>query len=265
VRQPLALRGLRFMSHSLLFVFRAVWFTVIFVETALFVLLAARKAYNEYLAFFMFVLFSVLRSFLLLYVMIWHSALFPTIRWLPYVPQLVILIAVVLEVLYLLFHPFETLPSNTVAHFVGATGTIAVFAVAFALSHPGAQPTAWATFATALDQAVSWIVCAIFVLVALFGTYFGIPWRHRVYGIGVGFVVYLCADVVVTTVIAQFRLAPLNPIRLLDMVAFLASCAIWAYYFVVPETARVVPTCEQIEEVRAVVGGFAKLLPSKGE
>jgi hypothetical protein len=251
------------MNHSLLIAFRAVWFTVIGAEIALSVLLSVRKAYKEYPAFYTFILFSTGRSFLLLSTMMWHSALLQQVRWGIYIPQLAILIAVLLEVLHLLFHPFETLPKNTIVHFVGATSTMILFAIGFAVRNPGAQPTAWATFATSMDQAVSWILCAVFMLVALFATYFGIPWRHRVYGIGLGFLVYLCTDVAVTTAITQLRLPPLSLFRLLDMIAFLASCSIWGYYFLARETARIAPTPEQLEQVRGLVEGFSKLLPTK--
>jgi hypothetical protein len=248
---------------TLAHVLQTVWLAVILIETALFMLLLWRKAYHEYPGFFTFVSFSVFRSLLLLCVTFVHPAWFRLVQWAAYVPQLAILVAVVIEVLYLLFHPFRTLPRNTAAHFLGATGTVVLFAIAFAATHPGAQATAWATFATAMDQAVSWIFCAVFMLVALFSTYFGIPWRHRLYGIGLGFLLYLSTDVAVTTIIAQFRLPPFSLLRLLDMIAFLVSCVIWTYYFFAPEVARAVPTCEQVEEMRAIVGRFAGLLPTK--
>jgi hypothetical protein len=177
-----------------------------------------------------------------------------------YVPQLAILIAVVLEVLYLLFHPFDTLPRNTMMHFIQATAVVTFAAIAFALFHPGAQQTAWMTFARAMDQVVSWVLSAVFVFVALFASYFGIPWRHRMYGIGIGFLVYLAVDVVVTTAVTQFRLAPMNPVWLLDRVAFLAACLIWTNYFRGAEVARSVPTSEQIKQIRAILGNFANVI-----
>lgn len=239
------------------------WLAVIFLETALFGLLLRRKAYHEYPGFFTFISFSVFRSLLLLGVTFVHPAWFRLVQWVAYVPQLAILIAVVIEVLYVLFHPFYTVPRNTALHFLGATGTVVLFAVGFSVIHPGAEATAWATFAAAMDQAVSWIFCGVFMLVALFSTYFGIPWRHRLYGIGLGFLVYLFTDVAVTTAIVQFHLPPFSLLRLLDMIAFLASCMIWGYYFFVPEVARIAPTCEQVEEMQAIVGRFAGLLPTK--
>jgi hypothetical protein len=242
-------------SHAHLF--NGLWICVVVAQSCLWALLIARKVYREYPAFFTFISFCVARSFCLLYISHTRLELYQPVKWILYVPQLAILIALVLEVFYVLFHPLESFPSHTIRHFVHSAGAVLFVAVVFALFHPGAQPTAWMTFARAVDQVVSWFLCAFFVLLALFSKYFGIPWRHRVYGIGLGFVIYLCADVAVTTVIAQMRLPPYSPIWLLDMFAFLVACLTWMYYFRSPEAPGSVPSCEQIAEIRAVLGVFA--------
>ncbi len=241
-------------------VFNGLWGAVICAETCLLVILIARGALKSYPAFSTFVGFCVLRSFSLFYVSRQIPGLYQAVKWAAYVPQFAILIAVVLEVLYLLFHPFEALPAKTMFHFVQAAGTVALVAVLFAIMHPGAQPSAWMTFARAMDQTVSWVLCSIFILVALFAKYFGIPWRHRVYGIGLGFLLYLSADVAVTTAVAQLRLPPFSAVWLLDMLAFFIACIIWIYYFSGREVTRSVPTYEQIQRLRSVLGDLGNLL-----
>ncbi len=241
-------------------IFNAVWIAVILAESCLGALLLFRKAYREYPAFSGFVFFCVARSLVLSYVARTNLPLYQPVKWIAYAPQLAILIAIVLEVLHRLFHPFDALPRNTMKHFSQATALVAVAAIAFAVLNPGAQPTAWMTFARAMDQVVSWILCAVFVFVALFSSYFGIPWRHRVYGIGVGFLIYLVADVAVTTAVTQLRLPPFSPIWLLDMLAFLAACLVWTSYFQAADVPRSVPTSEQIKEIRAMLGNFANVV-----
>lgn len=250
------------MTTALLF--NGLWMLVICAQTCLLVELAVKKALRAYPAFSTFIAFCVARSLVLLYVSQQHADLYQPIKWIAYVPQLAVLIAVVLEVLYLLFHPFEALPARTMAHFAQATTIVGAVAIGFAILHPGAQPTAWLTFARAMDQVVSWILCSVFVFFGLFAKYFGIPARHRVYGIGLGFTLYLTVDVAVTTIVAQLRLPPLSPVWLLDMVAFLGACVIWICYFRVPEVPRSVPSYEQIEKVRAILGDFGKFLQDAG-
>jgi hypothetical protein len=129
---------------------------------------------------------------------------------------------------------------------------VAVAAIAFAVVYPGAQASAWLTFARAMDQATSWVLCAVFGFIALFSSYFGIPWRHCVFGIGVGFLFYLSVDVAVTTIVAHFPLA-FRAIWWLDMVAFMVACVIWGFYFAAREVARPVPTLQDMQRIRAVL------------
>jgi hypothetical protein len=240
----------------------ALWVFAVLMETGLLGLLLWRSAYRRYPAFTVFVAFCVLRSTVLLW--LWYRAawLCVPVKWGAYVPQLVILLMLVMEVFEAVFHPCDTLPRGTLTHFLEAVGSVAVVAVAFAICFPGAQPTAWLTFARAMDQATSWVLCGIFGFIALFSSYFGIPWRHRAYGIGLGFLFYLSVDVAFTTIVAHYGQAAFSAIRWVDMAAFMLACVIWTVYFAMSETPRPVPTVEQLHRVRAALGGIRSAVES---
>ena len=233
------------------------WFVVMVAQGYVLGLLLGRKGCRDYPAFTAFIAFCVVRSTVLFYLA--HNAmwLYRPVKWAAYVPQFVILVALVLEVFQVLFHPYKTLPQRTVGHFVQAIVAVAVAAIALAIRYPGAQATAWMTFARAADEVVSWVLCAIFAFIVLFSVYFGIPWRHRVYGIGAGFLFYLSVDIAVTTVVAQYRLPAPSIVWPLDMLAFLAACLIWIYYFATAEVQRAAPTAEQLGQLRTVLNGLA--------
>jgi hypothetical protein len=101
------------------------------------------------------------------------------------------------------------------------------------------------------------VLCGIFGFIALFSSYFGIPWRHRAYGIGLGFLFYLSVDVAFTTIVAQYGQAAFSAIRWLDMVAFMLACVIWILYFAMSEAARPVPSLEQLHRIHAALGGVS--------
>ncbi len=227
------------------------------VRGYLLALLVGRKAYREYPAFTAFTAFLTVESLAMFYIGHYAMSLYTTMAWAAYGPQLVFVIMVVMEVFHVVFYPLKTLPKGTLAHFLVATITVAAVAVGFAVWSPGAQPTAWMTFARAMDQATAQVVCGIFAFIALFSGYFGIPWRHRVYGIGIGFLFYLAVDVAVTTVVAQYSLPQYSAVWLLDMLAFLVANVIWTYYFATAEVPRVVPTIEQLNRVHAALGRIA--------
>ena len=184
------------------------------------------------------------------------------VKWIAYAPQLVLMIVLVLEVFNILFQPFNTLPSNTLTHFAEAILATVAAGIVFAVRWPGAQPTAWMTFARAMDQSVSLVLFAIFGIIALFATYFGIPWRHRVYGIVIGFLFDLAIDTAVTTAVAQYSLSKRSVVWPIHMLAFLFTCGIWAYYFALPEMPRAVPKTEELNRILAVLKQNARWMRS---
>lgn len=237
--------------------FLILWIAIVFIQGYVLALLIGRKAYRQYPAFTWFIGFCVMQSAVMFYIAYRVPSLYAPVAWASYAPQLVLLITLVMEVFRVVFHPYDTLPKGTVTHFLEATIAVAIGAIAFAMWSPGEQPTGWMTFARAMDQATAQVLCAIFAMIALFSGYFGIPWRHRVYGIGVGFLFYLAVDVVVTTVVAQYKLPEYSAVWPLDMLAFLIACLIWAYYFATPEVPRAVPTLEQLRRVHTALGCLA--------
>jgi hypothetical protein len=229
------------------------WCFGMLIQAALFAVLLWRRAHRSYPSFTLFIGFCVVRSTVQLGLTFVAPALRNTVQWGAYVPQFIILVMLVFEVFHVVFHPYDTLPEGTLTHFLEAVFAVAVTAIAVAVRYPGTQPTAWLTFARAMDQVTAWVLCAVFGFIALFSKYFGIPWRHRVYGIGLGFLFYLSVDMVVTTIVAHYGTMAIRPIWWLDMVAFILSCIIWAIYFAAAEISRPVPSMEQLQQIRTAL------------
>jgi hypothetical protein len=184
------------------------------------------------------------------------------LRWGVYTVQFVLLIAVVLEVVQIIFRPYEALPRGTLGNFVLATLTVAIFSVMFTVRFPGTQPSEWMMLLRAIDQGLSWALWSIFAVFALFSTCLGIPWNHRVYGIIVGFFFYLSVDVAVVTMTAQFGLRINSYIWPLDMLAFMVSCSVWTYCFAHAEVPRRVATMEEVRRISAVLSQYVVLIDS---
>lgn len=241
------------MRHGIAPAYMILWVFGMLVQASLLGILLWRKAYKSYPSFVLFLGFCVARSTLQLALSFLAPGVRSWVQWGAYVPQLVILVMLVLEVFHVVFHPYDTLPRGTVSHFIEAVLAVAVTAVVIAIRYPGAQSTAWLTFARAMDQVTAWVLCAVFGFIALFSKYFGIPWRHRVYGIGLGFLFYLSVDVAVTTIAAHYGPMVLSSIWWLDMVAFILSCVIWAVYFAAPEVGRPVPSMKDLQQIQTAL------------
>lgn len=246
-------------SQELIYI---LWATVILAEGSVFTLLLTRRAYRQFPAFTYFIAFCVVRSGLLVYLNFAERSSYSMGYWIAYVPQLVLVIALTLELFNMLFRPFETLPRNTLAHFIEAIIAIAAAGLLFAVRWPGAQSSAWMSFLRAMDQCVSSVLFATFAMVAIFANYFGIPWRHRAYGIVVGFLFDLGVDTGVTFAVAHYGLPSRSPVWPIHMLAFLVTCGIWAYYFAVPETPRAPLQLEQLDRIMAVLKRNSRWLES---
>lgn len=245
--------------------FVAIWVLVMAAEGSLLLMLLWRRAWRENAAFTSFVAFCVLRSSLLFYAFLafkgTNAYLF--LRWGAYAIQFVLLIAVVLEVVQIIFRPYEALPRGTLGNFVLATLTVAVFSVMFTVRFPGMQHSEWIMLFRAIDQAFSWALWGIFAIFTLFSSCLGIPWNHRVYGIVAGFFFYLSVDVAVVTMTAQFGLSKSSSyIWPLDMLSFVVACSVWTYCFAHAEVPRTVPTMEEVRRISAVLSQYVVLIES---
>jgi Ca2+/Na+ antiporter len=182
--------------------------------------------------------------------------MYNTALWLAYLPQMVVLVMLVLEVFHHLFSPTSTLPAGTLTHFIEATLVCIAVIAGLTLLYPGQPHRTWVVVMWAMDQGASWVMLAIFGLIALLASYFGIPPRHQLQGIALGFFVYLTVDCVIVTITAQTDLE-LWPV---DMAAFLLACLIWAYYFASPEVERKPFTTAQLRRLIPVLRSMRRTL-----
>ncbi len=252
------------MNLSNKYLFVALWALVVAAEGSLMLLLFWRRAWRDNAAFTSFIAFCVLRSSLLFYVFLASkgATAYVLLRSGAYAVQFVLLIAVVLEVVKIIFRPYEALPRGTLGNFVLAMITVAFLAVLFTVRFPGIRSSEWMLLLRTIDQGLSWALWGIFAIFAMFSTFLGIPWNHRVYGIVVGFFFYLSVDVAVVTISSQLGLPGNSYIWPLDMLAFLVTCSVWTYCFARAAVPRRVPTMEEVRRISAVLSQYVILIES---
>lgn len=245
-------------------VIASLWAAVVASETVLLLVLLWRKAWRGNAAFTSFIAFCVLRSCLLLYAnfVLKSSTEYFLIRWGAYLPQSVLLIMVVLEVIQIIFRPYEALPRGTLGNFVLAICTIVTITAVFTVTFSGGHKSEWITFLQAMDQGVSWTILGIFAIIAGFAAVLGVPWNHRVYGIVVGFTFYLSVDVAVVTMIARIHFYFRNYLWPVDMFAFLVACSGWTYYFAHDEVPRAVPKMDEVHKIAALLSRYVFVIES---
>jgi len=236
-----------------------VWTLVFLAEGALALLLFWRGGWRSNRAFTAFISFCTLRS-CLLYCARGSAPLSSAIWWSCYPLQSVLLIALVLEVVQVVFSPFDTLPRGMMRNMILAVASIALLFGTFTILFPGAQPSEWMELLRAMDQGVSCTLWGTFLLIGAFASLLGIPWNHRIFGVVSGFFFYLSVDVVVVTLIAQLGLSATRLIWPIDSLAFLLACYIWLYFFLRDEVPRTVPTMPQVIRIASVLSQYIRVV-----
>jgi len=89
-----------------------------------------------------------------------------------------------------------------------------------------------------LERGLSIIQCGLLLLLFLFSSYFGLTWRHYVFGIGLGFGFF--GTVLLVTAALHAQLGPVfdNPANLIEPLAYNCSVFIWISYLLRPEPVQ---------------------------
>ena len=137
--------------------------------------------------------------------------------------------------------PFKLLPRSYAISYLLSVLAITLVAAAVTAAIPG-RPM------LAIDSALTWVSLAVFGFISLYSDWLGFSWRHRAYGIGLGFLVCTGGETVRTI---TFWLLPRHS-RVLDLIlmtSYLAALTIWTWHFYTPETSLRTPPVAEVRRV----------------
>jgi len=240
------------------------WYLVLATEWSLLALLICRRAWRDYSAFTAFIAFCALRTLGLMvsWITLNDSEMYMALWWGAYPLQTVLLIFLVLEVIQNVFRPFDALPRNVLGNLTLAILAVGLLALAFTVRFPGATRSEWVIILKAVDQGISWTLWGVFVIIAAFTKALGIPWRHRLNGIIVGFALYLSIDVIVVTISTQGGDVMEKLFRPLDMTAFLSACCLWIWSFASVDVPQRVAVSVDVRRIASILCQYVVLVES---
>lgn len=165
-----------------------------------------------------------------------------------------LLIFVVHEIFRSAFDPLGSLPPRTVAKLVAGVILISTTALTLAIWSPAVNPDAVVALLRTFHRSAEFVVALSLWSVVLYARALGIPWRSRVAGITVGFLLYLTIQSIVTAAIGA------NPGRLavtwlsrIGIVSYLGSLIVWMAAVRRQEVAVELPTPDAIGKLRSLV------------
>jgi len=193
-----------------------------------------------------------------MWVRLFEYPLYASVNWGTRIVTLPLLIAVLVEVFAAVFRPYSTLPNGTLRWFrTVVTALIFITAVA-ALCFPGHAPGDWKNTVMVLDRSASIIFCGAFGFTALFSSFFGIPWQHRTYGIGVGFLLFMSVNIFIASISATYGIAIAAALNAVSMLGYTLALITWIIYFAVSDAPSRTATLEQLKRLKEALAYTAQ-------
>ncbi|MFB3916075.1 MAG: hypothetical protein ACE14M_05065 [Terriglobales bacterium] len=231
---------------------QTVWIVNAVLQTAVLALVLWKRAWRQHPAFTFYIAYSCLQTPVLMWASLAGWPVYVRAAVIGRLIELPIMIAVLLEVSAAVFKPYSTLPKGALRWFMGSLGAVVAITLALAVLYPAATSNESLRIVLVVNRSAALVFCGAFGFIALFSSYFGIPWHYRTYGIGLGFLLFLLVDIVAASVAVMYP--TMNEILLVvPMLAFTLAASTWLVYFAKPQTSRAAPTWEQLWQLREIV------------
>ncbi len=228
----------------------SIWVVNALLQWALLIVVLQKNNWHHHPAFTAYIAFCSCKTSLLMWVRLFEQPLYFSVNWGTRLVSLPLMIAVLVEVFAAVFRPYSTLPKGTVRWFRGVFSALILLTAGVALCFPGPAPGDWMNTVRVLNRSASIIFCGAFGFTALFSSYFGIPWRHRTYGIGVGFLLFMSVDIFTSSLSATYGYAISVALNAVIMLGYSLALITWIIYFAIPDTPSLVPTLEQLKRLQ---------------
>jgi hypothetical protein len=227
-----------------------IWISNALLQWGLLFLLLRKNSWRRHQAFAAFIAFCCCKTSFLMWVRLFERPMYLSVHWGTQPIVFCLMIAVLVEVFAAVFQPYYTLPKGTLRWFKIAFVSVILLTVATALCFPGSAPGNLMNTVLVLNRSSSVVFCGAYGFIAIFSTYFGIPWQHRTYGIGVGFLFLESVDIFAYTMIATYGYGIAAGISVVSMLAFTLTLITWMIYFARPEVPSRAPSLEQLKRLQ---------------
>lgn len=211
-------------------IIRVLWYVPLTLQISILAVMLRRELARVFPVFFAYTLVVVLRELVLLFLS-YNTNLYSLVYWSGEGMAVLLSLAVILEVLQFLIHPFQFLtPLLRATWILGAVATLAAIGM-YMLSGGG----------TGADRVLESIVLAeraarvlqVFLLIIVIGllSRLGLTWHRYSIGIVAGFGIYSGLDLAVLEFGVHLRSLANQGYVLLRPAAYNIAAVIWAMYF----------------------------------
>ncbi|MFB3812631.1 MAG: hypothetical protein ACE14L_00855 [Terriglobales bacterium] len=227
------------------------WFAAPLGQLAAAVAMVCRRLHREFPWFFVYTVFHIIQAVagLLIYQRAYTGYFY--FYWGSESVDALLSLAVIQEVFSLVFREYGALERLGQILYRWAVIVLIAIAVASAASAPGTANSPLITGLLVLERSTDFVNCGLLFFLFLLSRYFGLLWRHVVFGIAFGMGVMTSILTITAALQAQFATSELVS-RLIPPIAFDTAVAIWVWYCLAPEPKltvnRVLPGHEELQK-----------------
>ncbi|HJS98397.1 MAG TPA: hypothetical protein VJ756_04840 [Terriglobales bacterium] len=208
------------------------WIAHPVMQVALAVVMWRRKLLRTYPSFFAYIVSEVM-LFLVLFLNEKHADVYYYLYWIGAAIGAVLGFKVIHEVFSDVLRPFHALKDFSSMLFRWAALVVMLIAVMAAMGSPNTGLGSVALGLLSLERSVRVMQCGLVLFLLMFSRYLGSSWRHRSFGIALGFGIFAVVEFVLLGL--QFAsLIDRTTLNLLNMGAYDAAVLIWLVYAIAP-------------------------------
>jgi hypothetical protein len=236
------------------------WFLSISLSVGIGTTMLLRRLYREFQFFFAYTIFHVVRSLLLFAVVRLVAKPYATyfrVFWVSSIVEDALALAVIYEVLWHVFRDYEGIQGLVRLVFRWCAGLLVLLATISAATASQLEPNRIMSAVLSFDHGVAIVELGLLFLLFAFCAYFGLGWRHYVFGIAVGLALYTTIDLAV--VLIRLKLGPVanGTLTIVNSAGYNCALMIWIAYLLSRDTAdsrvRAVPKDQLVEWNRALM------------
>jgi hypothetical protein len=219
----------------------ALWVLAGIGQFAAMVIMVRRKFFREFPAFFCYLIFHVIGDLVGFFVIHQYgrdSWQYYYQYWAAQAIFIALRFGVIYEIFSHVLQPYEGLWHLALVLFRWAGVVLVLAAAVTGAVGPSHEPDWAINGAVIVERSIDVVQCGLLIFLFVFSSYFGLTWRHHVFGIALGLGVVASMEFLAAALGTQFNSLTYVIINLLPRAAYDSAAMIWILYLRSPEPSR---------------------------
>src|SRR5215471_555161 len=215
------------------------WFVSTFLQAGVLVLIIKGGLRKDFPYFMHFTLFQVVTSVMLYGIDRWGNyAAYFYFYWATSAVGFLLSFAIIHEIFSNAFKPYIALRDFAGILFRWAALVLLLVAAILAFYAPAGEDHIVAAV-LGIERSVMVMQAGMLLFLMMFSSRLGLTWKHHSFGIMLGFGIYACGQLVLSTLRSQMGMEFADAYTIGQSVLYTAQVSIWGVYLISPEPARI--------------------------